>query len=717
MSGVELQEYQGKTIEQNIVTDEVRLDNKLKELGNLEKQIFSGDGIIAWESDDTSIDTSYKKGIEQAKTIQQKIDFIESLVFEFQNERKLQELFQKKQELPYSSKDTDDKLHEWKNKIQQLFQKYPDFKQSITKFVEEKFHYTDYFLSYYEETEFSSQEEKEKIMMQVLNGMLESTFYWIWDIEKAIKYVQSNTSIDDKNQFLIDLLMWTPEALYNLWEKMDAISQLSFYHKKEWYKYAPRLSSTAEDIHLFSLLKLDTNKLQKLDSYIKNGDDKGFMNSINDLFSTQERSNLLWYPEIKNKYIEVQRWDLNLPKDTVSDDIIISLSQLKDKSVITQFQKLITDFFNEPNRDIKNSILSQFIHIELWNIVKNSRYLSDNYKIIQIVNDLVTDGASSLWEWTPEYKKMEQLYNTVNDKITQIKTYNQKKVSDYITEQIWYLRSEKDMQSVDVLQKISKIDKKEKSYSEDRAWFISDCDSTDPILSKLILLEDASAKKASWEVMKIPNPAQSPEGVKNTAKIPEMQKSLSRLWLNVKVWENGNVIWANWETQFTQKVWNRTFEVKDDGNIFIQWAFWYNFRYENNLNGIEQYLEIADQIQYLDDMWLWHFWENFKEMVSVLNLYTSYTGLRYINIDDTKMNSTNFINQVELTNISKAFYKIWFLSSENFSYGFKNGEMQKTEFTHIMQTRFEGRNFLKWGNFDREIFKQIITEIDWKNKV
>gem|GEM_PF-4374569 len=47
MSGVELQEYQGKTIEQNIVTDEVRLDNKLKELGNLEKQIFSGDGIIA----------------------------------------------------------------------------------------------------------------------------------------------------------------------------------------------------------------------------------------------------------------------------------------------------------------------------------------------------------------------------------------------------------------------------------------------------------------------------------------------------------------------------------------------------------------------------------------------------------------------------------------------------------------------------------------------
>lgn len=159
------------------------------------------------------------------------------------------------------------------------------------------------------------------------------------------------------------------------------------------------------------------------------------------------------------------------------------------------------------------------------------------------------------------------------------------------------------------------------------------------------------------------------------------------------------------------------FEVKEDGNIFIQWAFWYQFQYENNLNGLGKYLKIADQIEYVDDMGLWHFWENFKEMIQILNLYTPYTGLKYIHVDDMKMNSTNFINQLELTNISKAFHKIWFLTSENFSYSFKNGEMQKTEFTHIMQTRFEGRNFLKWGNFDREIFKQIITEIDWKNKV
>lgn len=702
MSGVELQEYQGKTIEQNIVTDEVRLDNKLKELGNLEKQIFSGDGIIAWESDDTSIDTSYKKGIEQAKTIQQKIDFIESLVFEFQNERKLQELFQKKQELPYSSKDTDDKLHEWKNKIQQLFQKYPDFKQSIVKFVEEKFHYTDYFLSYYEETEFSSQEEKEKIMMQVLNGMLDSNFYWIWDIETAIKYVQSNTSIEDKNQFLSDLLERTPEVIYNLWEKMDVISQLSFYQKEGGYKYALKFLNSKDDLSpLYDLLKIDSKKLQELDSYIKNGDNKGFMNSINELFSTQERSILVWYPVIKNKYIELQRWDLSLPKDSISDDILISLSQLKDKGVVNQFQKLISRFFNESNRDIKNKILSEFIHIELWNIVKNSKYLSDNYKIIEIVNNFITDKTVNIREWTSEYEKMEQLYNMVNDKYTQIKTYNENKASDYITKQIWYLKSEKDMQSVDTLQKISKIDDKEKSYSK---GIESGC--TENTLLKLIILEDAID-------IKTPKPPQSPEGVKSSEKIPEMQNSLSRLWLNVKVWENGSLIWINGETNFTQKIWNRTFEVKENGNIFIQWAFGYEFQYENNIDGIEQYLEIADQIEYVDHMGLWHFGTNLKDMIEILNLYTSYTGLKYINVDDSSLNSTNFINQVELTNISKAFYKIWFLSTENFSYWFKNWEMQKVEFTHIMQTNFEWRKFLKWGSFDREMFKNVITETNW----
>jgi hypothetical protein len=40
--------------------------------------------------------------------------------------------------------------------------------------------------------------------------------------------------------------------------------------------------------------------------------------------------------------------------------------------------------------------------------------------------------------------------------------------------------------------------------------------------------------------------------------------------------------------------------------------------------------------------------------------------------------------------------------------------MQKVEFTHIMETKFEGKNFFKWWTFDREMFKNIVTETDWK---
>lgn len=298
----------------------------------------------------------------------------------------------------------------------------------------------------------------------------------------------------------------------------------------------------------------------------------------------------------------------------------------------------------------------------------------------------------------------------------QIKWENQKKISDYINEKVSYLQSIWDLQAAELLQKIHKIDERQKVNVDDKnpSSFFWECKTQwDIYLTKLRLIEDEISRRWTQSPTKeAPKPTQSPEKAPN--KIPEMQNSLSRLWLNVKIWENGSLIWINGETNFTQKIWNRTFEVKENGNIFIQWAFGYEFQYENNIDGIEQYLEIADQIEYVDHMGLWHFGTNLKDMIEILNLYTSYTGLKYINVDDSSLNSTNFINQVELTNISKAFYKIWFLSTENFSYWFKNWEMQKVEFTHIMQTNFEWRNFLKWGSFDREMFKNVITETNWK---
>jgi hypothetical protein len=48
---------------------------------------------------------------------------------------------------------------------------------------------------------------------------------------------------------------------------MDAVTQLSFYKKEGGYKYAIRFSNSRDDLSLYDLLKIDGEKLQKLDIF------------------------------------------------------------------------------------------------------------------------------------------------------------------------------------------------------------------------------------------------------------------------------------------------------------------------------------------------------------------------------------------------------------------------------------------------------------------
>lgn len=686
MSEVELQEHQGKAMEQITVPDEVRLDNKLKELWALEKEIFSGDGIVDGQSSDTAIDESYKEGLQQAKTIQQKIDFIESLVLEFQYERKLQELFQKQEKSSYISQEGSKDLQEGKDKVQELFQKYPHFKESIVKYMAEKFDYADYFVQFYEQTPLSPEVDRKMLVEQVLGNMLNHiNIEALWDLEKTIQYIQSHPSIDDKNDFLNGLLMWSPEAIPNLWEKMDAVTQLSFYKKEGGYKYAIRFSNSRDDLGLFHVLQCDTKKLQTLDKFFINGKTKDAITFLEQNFPLNEIDYLMQYSKFKDIYLKIKKEEMSINTDKLPEESIIAISHIKDKQVSEKIQKHIWEVLKIENPEDKIKFILNLIKNDLPNILNISSNKTDNCYLFSAFRNFI---------YTHLKQKDGSKVEKVALELHNLEQKNTKHLQEYIDMQLQHIKLSGNNE---VIYKLNKMN-------------FSNSTSID-IAEKVILLDNIISESTSQKSEKPPKPIQSPEKAPN--KIPEMQKSLSRLWLNVKVWENGNIIWENGEANFTQKIWNRTFEVKDDGNIFIQWAFWYNFKYENNIDGIEQYLEIADQIEYVDHMGLWHFGTNLKDMIEILNLYTSYTGLKYINVDDSSLNSTNFINQVELTNISKAFYKIWFLSTENFSYWFKNWEMQKVEFTHIMQTNFEWRNFLKWGSFDREMFKNVVTETNW----
>lgn len=722
MSSIEKQKGNDNNVENE--------NNKILQEEMLQKELKIADNILKnfkekyWENSEeyqnilkeyNKIHDNYNKAKnDDLKISREELEKILEEITNFENlnssdTNKLEKFFEEKQKLPYLSKEINDKLDKLKDKIQKLFQKYPDFKKGIIKFVEEELDYTDYILSYYEKTELLSQEEKKEVIIQVLNGSLESHFYSIWEMENAIKYIQSNTYIDNKSQFLNDLLIHTPKTIYDLWEKMDAISQLSFYHKEEWYEYSSKNYCTVEDIYLFNLLELNINKLQKLDSYIKNWDDKGFMNCINDLFSIEERNNLLRYPEIRNKYIELRRWDLNIPKDTISDDIIMHLSKLKDKNIVVEFQKFISVFFNTPEKDKKNKILSEFINIELWSILEKSKYLSDNYKIIEIVENLITNESLNIQEWTSEYEEMEKLYNTVDDKITKIKkdtenyiTKIKKNIENYITKQK-HLNSKEYMESVKILQEISKIKN------------VSDVKNSD--LYKLtLLLEDASAKEESWEVTKTTNSTESIKEGKEFAKISEskrkeMQQKIDILWLNAKVNDDWKIVWKNWEEKFSQKIQNWKIEVWADNKMIYTTSLWYKFEFENNEIWSMKIVEITEKFNYLNKIWLWYFGENFKKMLELIPVYLPNAGLN-LSINEK---SWNFLSNDELfLIIIPIFQNIWFLEKKNFSQNIS--EVQETTDLQMMTRIFKIKNwsaFIDW-KFDAKIFWELLQS---KNKV
>lgn len=680
MSGENTLQEKELSSAQTSLSQEKMFQKSLDELAQLEKQIFSWDGIISWESQDTIIDESYQKGIQEAKNIQEKIAFIESLVQQFAPERNIQELFEKYKKLPYISQQWVQDLEKGTKKVQSLFQKYPDFKESIVQYLEGKFNFTQYYIDFYQSEDMWKEVDVEKVLQQVLQTGIEQNLEWLADMEKAILATQKNDSIEDKNHFLLNVFQFAPESISDLAEKMNVISHLDFNKKQKGYKYAQKMLDTKDDLHFYTLLNYDHGKLQELDSIFSTGNHKKFLEYLQNNFSQEEIQKLVGIDRLKVFYLEgkkEQMWVNILP---LSEDVLLSLSFIRDKNISQEIEKNIVSLISLKTHDEKIKALKDFITHWLPQILLASKDTLDTLYVFSTLNAFVLESHFSWWN--------EQVGKLLFD----LEAKNTKQIKNYIQTQIQQLRKSGNLELV---------------YKLEKLWDFTSLGQTQ-IIQGVSLLKNAETHSLKNHKEEVSNKTWISE------KKGEIQKSLSRLWLNAKISENGSLIWENGETTFTQKIWNRMFEVKEDGNIFIQWAFWYQFQYENNLNGLEKYLKIADQIEYVDDMGLWHFWENFKEMIQILNLYTPYTGLKYIHVDDMKMNSTNFINQLELTNISKAFHKIWFLTSENFSYSFKNGEMQKTEFTHIMQTHFEGRNFFKWWSFDREIFKKIITEIDWK---
>lgn len=706
------------------------LNRKIVELWDLEKKLFWWDGKIWDWSIDSNIDFQFTQWIEKAKTIQEKVFLVENLISYF-SDSKINWAKYSNNMSEFLNDDSKKHIQFMKNEYEKFIQKYPDFSKQIEK---ELFYYLELTERNFNFVIMSSDSLEQK--KDTVSKFLEWSKNWFLSdrnsIEKLIIYINKlSPNLTDKPAFLNriwQLDFEEKEKIILSKNKLNTLLSLDFvkegftddeespiYDKTFWYGTLIRLlNKTPQDLTRLNQLYISSDNIDEFWQMI-------------DWLDISIKEWLLQSDKIKEKYLPYCEKKLGLSfEDTIQkkidSDVLFKISNISDnmtrKYILQVCNHLLWTFFSRPQINI------------LWNMNQSS-YLPEQSQIISSTQE---DIHSILSPWWSLDNILDQFNNDIKQQISIIgvfQTFLKKHINQSFIWQQWdyQVLLEKKVSEVNtryeqfIQTKVSEIrsklqltpDKLRNFNLQYEAQF-NDRDST--LQSRLDFVQNYNVLPNEYSQITPSNRGDSSEVIETPpeSRINSAQQAMNKLWFNVKVWEDGSLVWVNGETNLKQTIWNRTFEIWNDGKIFIQWAFWYKFSYENNIDWIEKYLEIADEIEYVDHMWLGHFWDSFKEMISILNQYSQHTWLRQINIDDKSLNSTNFINQIELDNIVKVFYKIWFLDTDSYSFWFKNWIMEKVQFTHIMDEKFEGNNFFKWWVFSPNLFKEIVVKTDWNKK-
>lgn len=725
------------------------LNKKVIELSKIEKELFWWDGKVSSffsnyedsiESNDTEIDKKFKESIKDWQDIKTKIDIVTSLVLEFSSKQ-----YDYHKTSKYADEKTSKLIDEFKDKINNFKKQEPynQYTEVINMYVLNDINNLDWAIKIYESHKYDD-------LTLMLNTSYENL---IWEslntLKWVIDYVHNNKKInwiDWKKSFLINYFQ---NSLGNVTKYIyiDKIMSLDIYNTKE-YEYWETTDNLNDDNYLIDFLEISSSHWDNINELYLEWLKESWLSSL-----SKENLNILNDSTITHFQKLVDYIDKNFTifekrkvlKMWLIDEIYMSYK--KNNLCIINAQDIPNDFLLDLS-EISQPLLSQKTENLLWKYYLLEKNKSNNDNYIKEKTDLLTNFS--------DYYFTSNKDINIQDKLVMYKIW--KKISwSFLSELLLKSNNLDSIKGVVNLLEDSKNkmdnllnnDKKEivkKVYERVEKWIKNNSINQEQmiILKEQWIIRD----KSVWEIEIIQykddkfdnilqvhlNPSfftdtqslqektqmtrpSSPEAPSET-RLNKAQQAMNKLWFDVKVSQDGSFIWQNWETTFKQTIWNRTFEIWNDGKIFIQWAFWYNFKYENNIDWVEKYLEIADEIEYVDHMWLGHFGDSFKEMVSILNQYSQHTWLRQINIDDGNINSTNFINQIELDNISKAFNKIWFLDTDSYSFWFKNWIMEKVQFSHIMDTKFEWNNFFKWWVFSPNLFREIVVNTDWKeNKV
>lgn len=669
--------------------DSKNLDDEIKKiitiLWKIEKEIFSWDWKIwIWNSE---IDLKYNEEMKKAKNEKQKLDILKEILHD------------------YDKKLIDKKIEEMINMFSKYWDKnthteaFEDIRGIISK-IPKKYYYL---VSNYLDKEIKLLEDylydKEiklnfEDIEELKKAVLISIGTYLRGLLNIINFLKNQSFNDEDIEYIMKKIN---KSLYHIWyKKYNYVEKLNEWNKLDKNDIIflmnnvnglPQLKEIFDNIEKYNSNEKYEFVLEKLNEFNRNNE---YFYNLVIVFDKQE-----WLNGLKNYY---ENKFLKEKGINTNDKTFFSRYEfLKDflyrfsDNILNKIIPFLNTFSLKEKEKDKFNFLSYFIKNDFDKILTKNLSIKDNDNLFWFFTALITMFHEKISEeeikelqkllsnkYDPLYKSLEKigwkevtLKNSEEKEITitfpKVKEKN-KKISEYVEEVC-----------------------KQNSYIDENTAYSA----IDKAINELIDNKDNS-KKTELNKWKI-------DDFKNTLKKSWINKfSIDNNWKVIVLWNKENKvqeerIWENW---------NIIFWIKD--NLIYIKGFWYKFDFKNNIDNLLKIFEIIEKMNYIQKIWIWFFWDNFRDMIKIIKEFPDKAW--NLNIDEKTWNFLNFGEEIPL--LISIFKKIWIIDPKQNTDYLKPDIIPNIEMQYRISKMDESwKNFFKNNSFDENIFKDIIRNL------
>lgn len=640
------------------------LEEKLQELGKLEKEIFpKSQGEVGNQLEDSEIDGRYAQEIEKAKNVQQKIQVVENLI-EFYKRFQMFDA-----EIQTASGEYKKELIESKKLYESLIKQYPNQKEAIEWFIQRHKNITE------NRKNFINSENTKVLDIFELNAQ-KTLNQNLKELANNIKDIQAETNIIDKEGFMNDFIKNGFYADYSekgnsLGEKLKNIYSLEIFQSFVWNEDRPD-DDTKDWVFNSIFLKISVQKLQELNQKFTKahtGEEiKKFFSWIqNDPELQSFSKDIEKIPLIWNKSIQVLKENIN----TQGEDVLTLLNkdlsnQNHSLAIGDALDKEFSEVNNIENKEAQIAFGMLFRQIENNKDSRETLIQNFNEGVLPSLlpklslQDLDTiDTFSTIYlfeteEWATGEKIFENFYKPLALAKKNLQNNYQKETWNILKQiETWLQKNPNDKYLLQLQSEIIFIAKKENNLD----YLKGNTQKSEDKISPEVSIEKAQKYLATkWYLESAPLPENKPQekpSQKPETKInQEQSQRLQNLWIQKNFFEPTKNT-AEGENK-SQKIWdNGTLEVGINGNIIFTNGLGYRFEFQNDSGGINNMLEKAETMNYLDTIGLGYFKDQFKTIVDMMKIYRP--ELAGMSIDEK---SGNFLDKIELEKVLTLFQKM-----------------------------------------------------------